>query len=103
MGTHPIFESDFDCLTDFPKMLFSKSFSAVSVIMMISGWVGLVQSWGFAEHQLPNGGWNPMEQVHDKVRRGPELEILPAGEKRLSKSTFWRMLGPNLQKIMTSK
>ena len=24
--------------------------------MMISGWVGLVQSWGFAEHQLPNGG-----------------------------------------------
>ena len=38
------------------KMIFSRSFSAVSVIMMISGWVGLVQSWGFAEHQLPNGG-----------------------------------------------
>ena len=56
-----------------------------------------------------------MEQVHDQVRRGPQLEILPVGEnpllsraekqneKRISKSTFWRMLGPNLQKIMTSK
>ena len=54
-----------------------------------------------------------MEQVHDKVRRGSQLEILPVAgnqllsqkqnEKRISKSTFWRMLGPNLQKIMTSK
>ena len=56
-----------------------------------------------------------MEQVHDQVRRGPQLAILPVGEnqplsraekqneKRISKSTFWRMLGPNLQKIMASK
>merc|ERR1712131_46396 len=98
MGTHPIFESDFDCLTDSEKMLFSKRFSAVSVIMMISGLVGLVQSWGLKEHQLPNGGWNPMEQVHDKVRRQSEQN-----EKRIAKSTFWRMLGPNLQKIITRK
>ena len=43
-------------------------------------------------------GWNPMEQVHDKVRRQSEQN-----EKRISKSTFWRMLGPNLQKIITRK
>lgn len=64
-----------------------------------------------------------MEQVHDRVRRGPKLGILsqpqlsPVGpkenqflsralkqnEKRISKSTFWRMLGPNLLKIMSTK
>ena len=68
-------------------------------------------------------GWNPMEQVHDRVRRGPPIEILSKpqmlpvapkenqllsraqkqNEKRISKSTFWRMLGPNLQKIMNTK
>ena len=68
-------------------------------------------------------GWNPMEQVHDRVRRGPPIEILSKpqmlpvspkenqflsrslkqNEKRISKSTFWRMLGPNLQKIMDTK
>ena len=46
----------------------------------------------------PPLGWNPMEQVHDKVRRQSEQN-----EKRISKSTFWRMLGPNLQKIITRK
>ena len=41
-------------------MRFSKKFSAVSVIMIISGLVGLVECWGFAEHQLPNGGKFPI-------------------------------------------
>ena len=59
-----------------------------------------------------------MEQVHDKVRRESKTEILEnlknsenqflsraakQIEKRISKSTFWRMLGPNLKKIITSK
>ena len=59
-----------------------------------------------------------MEQVHDKVRRESKTEILEnlknsenqflsraakQIEKRISKSTFWRMLGPNLQQIITSK
>ena len=59
-----------------------------------------------------------MEQVHDKVRRESKTEILKnlknsenqflsraakQIEKRISKSTFWRMLGPNLRQIITSK
>ena len=62
-----------------------------------------------------------MEQVHDKVRRESKTEILEnlknfknsenqflsraakQIEKRISKSTFWRMLGPNLRQIITSK
>ena len=60
-----------------------------------------------------------MEQVHGKVRRATQVEISPfttggkqllsraqisepqkLNEKRIAKSTFWRMLGPNLQKII---
>ena len=64
-----------------------------------------------------------MEQVHDRVRRGSQFGILSQpqmlpvapkenqflsraqkqNEKRISKSTFWRMLGPNLLQIMGTK
>jgi len=30
MGTHPIFESDFDCLTDFAFLLFRSSLTVIS-------------------------------------------------------------------------
>merc|ERR1712176_971659 len=43
MGTHPIFESDFDCLTEGMKTLWTAIFTIISQLFLVSGFIAIAQ------------------------------------------------------------
>merc|ERR1712131_290794 len=82
MGTHPIFESDFDCLTENKKKMkeeYDERSNGRDSQTKIGGET-LVGFIGFAN--LPN-------QVHRKsVKKGFEFTLMVVGESGLGKSTL---------------